>query len=233
MKFSAALRAEAEPLWRASLEHPFVRGLADGSLPLDCFRHYVLQDGYYLRCFARVQALAAARAPDLDTARGFAVHLQATCDAERGLHESLLGELGISPAEYAAAEPAPTAYAYTSHLLRVAYEGTAGEIAAAVLPCYWLYREIGEALRAARPGVEPYRRWIAAYGDEGYDRLVRELVGWIDAFAARAPEEERGAMRRHFLISSRYEWRFWEMAYRLETWDRPCPEIGQPGGRPG
>ncbi len=78
MKFSEQLRAAVDTSWNASFEHPFVRGIGDGTLPLDCFRHYVLNDAYYLSQFARVQALGAAKAGDLYTVNRMAVHAQGT-----------------------------------------------------------------------------------------------------------------------------------------------------------
>lgn len=131
MKFSEQLRAAVDTSWNASFEHPFVRGIGDGTLPLDCFRHYVLNDAYYLSQFARVQALGAAKAGDLYTVNRMAVHAQGTYGAELSLHEKFAKLLGITEEEHAAFEPAPTAYAYTSHMLRAAYSGSLGDIVAA------------------------------------------------------------------------------------------------------
>ncbi|HEY8449872.1 MAG TPA: thiaminase II [Bacillota bacterium] len=219
------LRREADGLWQASFNHPFVRGIADGSLPLESFRYYVIQDAHYLACFARAKALAAAKAPDAEAATLFAAHVQNTYRAEAALHEQFLKALGVTADEKDSTPQAPTAYAYTSHLLRVAHEGSAAEIAAAVLPCYGLYREIGERLRGAEPPVELYRKWIEAYGSQWFDQAVREMIACCDRLAQRCSDAELDRLRRHFLISSYYEWQFWEMAYRREAWpqsaDRP------------
>jgi len=192
--------------------------LRTGRYPSIASASTVIQDSHYLTCFARVQALGAARAPDLATAHRFAVHIQATCQAEAALHETFLSALGVSEAERRGTPVAPTCYAYTSHLIRVAYEGTLGEIVAALLPCYWLYREVGERFRDASPPVELYRRWLEAYRSPWFDELVREQIERLDRLAGAAPGAERERMARHFLTSTRYEWLFWEMAYRGETW---------------
>ena len=218
MTFSRQLRQEANPCWQASFAHPFVRGIADGSLPLDCFRHYVLNDSYYLTHFAEAQAIGAAKAGDLHTAARMAEHVQNTYNAELALHENFAKRLGITEEEKARFQPSPTAYAYTSHLLRVAYTGHFGDIIAAILPCYWLYWEIGERLRGAQPEEPIYREWIAAYGGDWFRELVREQIDRLDEWAERVSERDRERMKRHFLISSRYELMFWEMAYRRESW---------------
>lgn len=218
MKFSEQLRAAVDTSWNASFEHPFVRGIGDGTLPLDCFRFYVLNDAYYLSQFARVQALGAAKAADLYTVNRMAVHAQGTYSAELSLHEKFAKLLGITEEEQAAFEPAPTAYAYTSHMLRAAYSGSLGDIVAAILPCYWLYYEIGERLKSCTPDEPIYREWIAAYGGEWFRELVEEQIARLDELAEQASEADRERMKRHFVISSRYEYMFWEMAYVKETW---------------
>lgn len=218
MKFSQQLRQAADASWNASFEHPFVQGIGDGTLPLDCFRHYVLNDAYYLSQFARVQALGAAKANDLYTVSRMAVHAQGTYGAELSLHEKFAGLLGITEEERAAFEPAPTSYAYTSHMLRAAYTGQLGDIIAAILPCYWLYYEIGERLKHCTPEEPIYREWIAAYGGEWFRELVEEQIARVDELAEQASEQDRERMMRHFIISSRYEYMFWDMAYRKEAW---------------
>jgi thiaminase/transcriptional activator TenA len=218
MKFSEFVRKRADAVWEASFRHPFVTGIADGTLPLDCFRYYIQQDAYYLSVFAKVQALGAAKADDLATSNRMASHVRGTYEAELALHEKFAEQLGITPEEKARFEPAPSAYAYTSHLLRAAYTGHLGDIVAAILPCYWLYYEIGEKMQGAAPDVPVYREWIAAYGGEWFGKLVQEQIELLDALAESVSESDRERMLRHFVISSRYEWMFWEMAYRKETW---------------
>lgn len=218
MKFSEQLRLEADSIWEASFQHPFVTGIADGSLPLERFRYYVLQDSYYLSHFARVQALAGAKAPDLHTTARMAIHVQGTAEAELSLHANFSKQLGITDAEIAEFKPAPTAYAYTSHLYRAAFTGHIGDIIAALLPCYWLYDEIGQRLKGNTPNQPIYQEWIAAYGGDWFHEKVVEQIERIDEIAERVTESDRLQMLEHFMISSQYEYSFWEMAYQHEDW---------------
>ncbi|ANB55777.1 thiaminase II [Anoxybacillus sp. B7M1] len=218
MSFSQLLRQKVDAIWEASFHHPFVKELGEGALDLACFRYYVLQDSYYLSHFARVQALGAARAFDLATTARMAHHAQNTQQAELSLHEKFAKQLGITEEEKASFVPAPTAYAYTSHLYRAAYEGHLGDVIAAILPCYWLYYEIGERLKHCTPQEPIYQEWIAAYGSEWFRQLVEEQIQRLDTVAENVSEADRKRMEQHFIISSQYEYSFWEMAYRLETW---------------
>lgn len=217
MKFSQMIRRDANPIWRASFEHPFVTGIADGTLPLDCFRYYVLQDSYYLSNFAQIQALGAAKAGDLHTSDRMAAHVQGTYQAEMALHENFTKRLGVTEEEKANFVPAPTAYAYTSHLHR-AGAGHLGDIIAAILPCYWLYYEIGEKLQGSTPAEPIYQEWIAAYGGDWFKQLVEEQINRLDEIAETVSDKDRLRMKELFMTSSRYEYMFWEMAYRQEQW---------------
>jgi thiaminase (transcriptional activator TenA) len=218
MTFSIELREEVNEIWEASFNHPFVKGIGDGTLPLEKFRYYVLQDAYYLSHFSRVQALGAAKAPDLHTTSRMAAHAQGTNEAELSLHETFSVQLGITEEERKQFKPAPTAYAYTSHMYRAAQFGGLSDILAAILPCYWLYHEVGERLKSCSPDEPIYREWIAAYGGEWFGELVKEQIKRLDELAEKAPDEEKVRMKELFMISSIYELQFWEMACSMEKW---------------
>jgi thiaminase (transcriptional activator TenA) len=216
MKFTDSLRRKADELWQQSFQHPFVIELANGTLPTEKFAHYVLNDSYYLTVFAKVQSLGAAKTNDLHTIGRMAFHAESTINAEQALHETFFKILGITrDPDFL---PSPTAYRYTTHLLSVAAQGTLGEVIAAILPCYWLYYEIGIQNQDATPNHPIYDKWIATYGDEWFEKLVKEQISRLDELADKADEQEKQRMERHFLISSEYELAFWEMAYRLEKW---------------
>jgi thiaminase (transcriptional activator TenA) len=216
--FSSVLRKKAEIIWEANLQHPFVAGIANGELSLDCFKYYVMQDAYYLSHFARVQALGASRAEDLYTTSRLAAHAQGTNEAEMSLHEKFIKQLSVSEEELVNFKPAPTAYHYTSHLYRVAASGSLGEIIAAILPCYWIYHEIGERFKGAAPKEPIYQEWIAAYGGDWFGQLVQEQINRLDELAEKASDSEKEKMTSHFLLSCQFEYLFWEMAYTMEDW---------------
>ncbi|PSL36397.1 thiaminase /4-amino-5-aminomethyl-2-methylpyrimidine deaminase [Planomicrobium soli] len=217
MPFCKEVRQECKELWQASFDHPFVKGIADGTLPLDRFRFYVMQDAYYLSHFAKVQAIGAVKAKDLETTKRFAHHAEQTCAAEMALHESFMELLDVTKEDWAAFEPSPSAYAYVSHMYRSA-EGDLADVLAAILPCYWLYYEIGENLKNAKPDHPIYKRWIETYGSEWFGKLVIEQIERMDELAEGLPEIRRSELKDRFRRSSYYEWNFWEQAWKKETW---------------
>lgn len=218
MKFSTLIRQEADPIWQASLAHPFVQGIGDGTLPIEKFKYYVLQDSYYLSHFARVQSLGAAKAESLEVTKSMAAHAQGTYEAELSLHRTFTDMLGITKEEKRKFNPSPTAYAYTSHMYRAAYQGHLGDIIAVILPCYWVYYEVGKQLKHCHPAHPVYQKWIEAYGEDWFKTLVEEQINRLDEIAEQVNDKDKDRMKEHFLISSHYEFMFWEMAYRQEDW---------------
>jgi thiaminase (transcriptional activator TenA) len=207
-----------EGIYEEILGHPFLTGLTDGSLPQEAFRFYVVQDAHYLREFARALAVAAARAPAEEDILMFSRHAAGALEVERSLHGSFFREFGLSDREVAATPLAPTTLAYTSYLLAVAYSGSFPETVAVLLPCYWIYWQVGRTLLEKGSPDPLYQRWIDTYGGEEFGAIVSEVLALTDRVGADLGAGERERMRGHFLATARYEWMFWEMGYRQERW---------------
>ena len=218
MAFTKDLWQSIEPIYAAILRHPFLRGLTDGSLPRESFKFYAVQDALYLREFARALSLAGAKAPEDDWIIMFNEHAAGALKVERSLHESFFQEFGLTQAAVASTPLAPTNLAYTSYLLAIAYGRPFHEALAAVLPCYWIYWEVGKELERAGSADPLYKRWIGTYASEEFGSVVRDVLAAADKVAERLTSAEREAMRGHFVTTSRYEWMFWDMGLRREAW---------------
>ncbi len=218
MRFTADLWRSIEPVYAAILGHPFVAGLTDGSLPRPSFQFYAVQDALYLREFARALSLTAARAPRDEWIIMFNEHAAGALKVERALHESFFKEFGLGPGDVASTPLAPTNLAYTSYLLAVAHAAPFHEAVAALLPCYWIYWEVGKALERSGSPDPLYARWIGTYASTEFGGVVEAVLECADALARELEAAEREAMKRHFITTSRYEWMFWDMGLRRETW---------------
>jgi thiaminase/transcriptional activator TenA len=216
--FTTTLWRAIEPIYAAILAHPFLRGLTDGSLAREAFQFYAVQDALYLRDFARALALAAARAPREDWIIMFNEHAAGALKVEVTLHESFFKDWGLSPEAVSATPLAPSNQAYTSYLLATAHAGPFHEAVAALLPCYWIYWEVGKSLERAGSRDPLYARWIGTYASEEFGAVVREVLACTDTLAGGLRDHERETMRRHFVTTSRYEWMFWDMGWRREAW---------------
>ncbi|TAK08568.1 thiaminase II [bacterium] len=217
--FSGQLKGRADPVWRAIYAHPFLNELHAGTLPMDRFTYFILQDYLYLLDFAQVLCLGGAKSPDLTTLEIFTRHALIAVEVERSFHSSFGRSLGLAQKQLDATPKGPVTEAYTRHLQAVARGGSLGEIVAAVLPCYWIYGEVGKRLYKNRPKTPKiYREWIETYASRAYWKPVREQIRLMDHLGASAKGNEKKLMRSHFLLSSRYEFLFWDQAYRLEEW---------------
>jgi thiaminase/transcriptional activator TenA len=216
--FTTELWESILPLYQAILQHPFLAGLTDGTLPLDVFRYYVVQDALYLRDFARSLAVASAKSPQDPWCEMFAEHAKTALVVERALHEEFFRDWGLTPAEVERTPIAPTNLAYTSYLVRVAYAAPFEELLGALLPCYWIYWEVGKTLEAKGSPHPLFQRWIDTYASEEFGTVVRQVLEVTDRVVADLPESRRAPIRQHFLTTSRYEWMFWDAAWRQERW---------------
>jgi thiaminase (transcriptional activator TenA) len=218
LRIRDVLWSDVEGVYAAILAHPFLTGLADGTLPRESFRHYIVQDAHYLRGYARALAICAAKAPDESGTVMFAEHAAQAIAAERDLHAALMTELGSSPEEAALEPVAPTTQAYVSYLLATVYGGSFAEAVGAVLPCYWIYARVGDEL-LARSSPDPlYARWIAMYGSEEFQAVVDSVLELTDRVGVSLSDTETAQLRSHFRRTSTYEWMFWDAGYRRETW---------------
>jgi thiaminase (transcriptional activator TenA) len=205
-------------LYDQILAHPFLAGLADGSLDQKAFRFYVVQDALYLRDYARALSVCGARAPTEDDVAMFNQHAAGAIAVERELHEGFLADFGLRPAEVEATPLAPTNRAYTSYLLASVYAGSFAEALAAVLPCYWIYAEVGAHL-LERGSPDPlYQRWIDTYGGEEFAAVVQAVRELTDRVGAGLGDAELARVFERFATTSRYEWMFWDAAWRQERW---------------
>ncbi len=193
---------------------PFVRGLADGSLPTEDFLFYLAQDALYLRDYARVLADAARLAPTPDEQAFWAESARGSILGELELHASWLTPAqGVAAATFAA-DASPTTTAYLDHLRSVAFGGDYPELIAAVLPCFWLYTDLGERLHAgefgerARDPQHPYATWLATYADPAFAEATARAIAFVTRAAAAADDETRARMRRAFERSSVHEQAF-------------------------
>lgn len=167
-------------LARRCLEHPFVQGLGQGSLPRAAFCAYVAQDAYFLESFARAYALAIAHSPDRNSLVAFSELLQGVLE-ELQLHAGYASRWGIN---LSTTTPLPATSAYTDFLLTTARRGDAGLITAAMTPCLRLYAWLGQQLRAqvGQPG-HAYAEWIDTYADPAFEALAARLETLLNRLA--------------------------------------------------
>ncbi len=214
MSTSLRLRNEADAIWTAQLEHPFVLGIGNGKLNPDTFAFWLRQDYLFLIDYSRALAFAALRAPDLETLSAFANLLSETVTTEMDLHRSYVSEFGITETDLVQEPLHPTTRAYTNFLLRVASTGTYPDLVAALLPCMWGYSDLGQSLQSrGLPDDERYARWITMYAAPEFADLATWCRSLLDDLTDGVPFEALTSVSVAFHTSCQYELDFWEMAW--------------------
>jgi thiaminase (transcriptional activator TenA) len=219
MSFCTEAWTRAEPIRAAIDSLPFLRELQAGTLSLERFRQYIVQDSLYLARFSRALSLAAAKAPDAAGMLEFSHGAKVAVEVEQALHQVFFTQFGISHTD--APEPSPTCEGYTGFLLNVAATGRYGELVAAVLPCFWIYWDVGCRLKSAAQAsldTNPYTAWIETYADPGFGATTERVKALADAAFSAGSLHAQAGMHAAFRRACQYEWMFWDSAYRLEAW---------------
>lgn len=228
MSFCESLRDECSDLWESLHEHPFLRELAAGTLPLDTFRFFVEQDlHFFLPDLSRAVALGAATARDEREMRHFAEELVAVVEGENENNRLLLGrlvELGAADRGGALA-PGLANVAYSGFILSTAVTGGPLEIMTVLLPCTWSYADIAVRLKDEIAEHPVYSDWVGFLAGDEYVELIASRRRTLDELAAQTDEAHRRRLLEIFRMGTRLERQFWDMAYRCEQW----PDLREDG----
>lgn len=220
-KFTERLYENVKPIWEKNHQHPFVQGIGDGTLEREKFIHYMKQDYVYLIDYAKLFSAAVMKSNDLDTMGKFSKILDETLNFEMELHRQFAVEFGISREELEATKATPVNLAYTRYMLHVAQNGSLAEVVSCLLPCAWDYWEIGKMLRKQyghQIERNPYRKWIETYDSKTFGEGAKWLIELMDELANGLPERELTRLEEHFIMTSKFEYLFWDMNYHEQDW---------------
>ena len=217
MPASTRLMNATQDILDAYNAHPFVLGIQNGDLPRDKFRFYIIQDYLYLKEYAKAFAVGVAKAKSLEVMRLFAKYIP-VMDGELNVHEGYLARLGVTQEEVDAAKPGFANLAYTSYMLRVAYEEGDAETLAAILPCAYTYQVIADRMLAADPTCadDPfYGDWVRGYTFPEYAEENRVLWDALDALTAAYTEAQLAHLEDIYRMGCRFEMGFWDMSWNM------------------
>ncbi|WP_455114145.1 bifunctional hydroxymethylpyrimidine kinase/phosphomethylpyrimidine kinase [Rothia mucilaginosa] len=206
--WTAALWAAGGETWHQILDLPFVRALGEGTLDEDLFAFYLDQDALYLRDYSRALATLSARADTAEAQVHWAAGAHEAIAAESQLHEGWLANRARLGG------PSPITMGYTNFLRASAAGDDYVVGAAAILPCYWLYEEVGAVLSSQNHADHPYAEWLSMYGGEEFAAEVARSLAEVErAFEAASPAQRVRAARA-YLSACVYEREFFDQAHR-------------------
>ncbi|MDO4490521.1 MAG: thiaminase II [Lachnospiraceae bacterium] len=205
-------------IWETFHDHPFVRGIADGTLPKENFKYYMLQDYVYLLDYAKVFSIGAGKAADPVVGRHFSGYVDQIMNGELNIHKAYMAKLGITEQDVREVYQALDNLSYTSYMLRCAYEGGPAEVCAAILPCAISYEEIAVEMVRRDPACVDhpfYGEWIRGYADPGYHEANTALRDLTAACCENLSEQQIDHLVEIGQRCSLYEGRFWDLAWEL------------------
>ncbi len=205
-------------IWESYNEHPFVKGIEDGTLDRDKFRFYIIQDFLYLEDYAKAFAIGIAKAKSVETTQIFSEYIALLTGSEMNIHHGYMGKFGVSQEELDATPRTLDNLSYTSYMLRVAYEEGESEILAAILSCACSYEQIAKNMVKNNPDCvnhEFYGEWITGYASEGYADGNTVLIDALDKLTENYTEQQLKHLTDIFVACSKYEYLFWDFSWRM------------------
>lgn len=217
MTLSEKAWAHAAPIVEAIYAHPFNQELAQGTLDMDAFAYYIEQDSLYLQDFARCHAILASKMPT-ELVRPFIRYAEYTFITEQELvHEVFKKTFGFKET----GKISPATFNYTNYLLRTCALEPVEVGVASILPCFWVYREVGRSIIEYAHPENPFFTWIQTYASPEFSESVDEAIAIFDAFADKTSEDIRQRMVQAFRYSTLLEWHFWNDAYHQASLHTP------------
>lgn len=219
--FAKECMEHAGQSWGKSFDHPFVKSLADGTLESEKFAFYQMQDARYLEAFSDACAILSTKVKDPKEKLWFVDAARMALIVEGQLHAGYGEKLGYTAEDIAKLELTPNNIAYENHMIAIALTGSLVEGIAAITPCPWLYIELGQHLvieMGSVPENHPYADWLKMYSDPGFNEYMDVLLGLLQKYSEGAGFAEKSRAKTAFHTSVRYEWMFWDQAYRMQKW---------------
>lgn len=202
----------AAPVYEAITRLPFVEELSKGTLPMKKFIFYLEQDALYIQNYCRVLSSIASRVQNPEFTEAFLAFAQDGVAVEKAMHEVYLKQYGGT-----VTTPTPTCLLYMNTLNAQATMPVEVQ-AASILPCFWVYYEVGKSIAASAAKGNPFQNWIDTYSYPGFEESNQHAIDICDALAAQASPEIRKSMTDIFVLATKMEWLFWHSAYELEQW---------------
>lgn len=212
--FSTTAWNASEKIFQSILKHPFLRELVTGTLPAEKFCYFIGQDALYLPEYSRALTQAAMKSDDENMRVFFLDAAKAALCSEPEIHSYYMTLFTMPPVH----EMCPGCFAYTNYLQALSAKESLPVLAAALLPCAWIYAEVGDHLLRSIQKGNPYLSWVNAYADPAFRIAAITLRDFCDTLAAEAGKKEQQRMRNAYLTGARLEYCFWDEAYTMKKW---------------
>jgi thiaminase (transcriptional activator TenA) len=231
MKTTQDLWDNALSIIHATEQHPFLLAMVNGTLEIEKFQYYIIQDLYYLHEFAFCIHHLSSIAPSSIDSKRLTEFAQSIKQAEMALHNSFCKEWNITiPTSINTNSSSiilvqmPNTLLYTSYMKQVVTTRPYAEGLSALLPCFWIYAHVGDVMIKLRKEQQEQQRppvydaWIDMYGGEDFHKDVNDYRNLVEKELSTADESTFDAMKNHFIMACELEYMFWDQALTCMTW---------------
>lgn len=217
MSITAEWRERADAWFEQNYKHPFVEGIRKGQLPKESLIHYVTQDRMYLQVYMKLCGLGIFQSEEREDIDFFDQIIHIIQDEESHPHRNLCEVAGVTPESITPAPLAEAAQQYIQHMIQAGQKGFA-HLLAAMLPCPWVYQEIGRRMLKEEHVNEehPFYPWISFYGRTSTFDTTAYIRQRLDQLVPRMGKSEQEELYRIFVQSCQHEVAFWDMAYHIK-----------------
>ena len=219
MSFSQDVWLRNLALYKKTLQHPFNQELAQGTLDQDAFSHYVIQDAHYLVAYGRSLAVCAAKAFNAEEIIQFSEAAKLAIVFEREMPNDFLNKFQVSAQDFATTPLTLACHHYTSFLQATAWAESYPVVLASLLPCFWIYAEVGKDIVDNSVENNPYQAWIDTYASDDFHEAVRNVIATIDKVAEKCDADTIEKMHQAYTRAAQLEWLFWDSAYHQRQWN--------------
>ena len=207
-------RAQTEDIFQSIISHDFVTELTQATLDKDTFGFYVNQDSLYLSEYKKALVTVGSKCHRPQDTQFFYESATGIIQVEDALHKQFLEK------KYSHPEPSPTCELYNSYLSRIVNNESVEVGAAAVLPCFTIYKEVGDFILKTQTNQDsnPYQAWINTYASQEFELAVKQAIDIVNTYALTASPASLAKMQEVFIKTSKLEWMFWDSAHKQEAW---------------
>lgn len=208
---------EAKEIWDGYLNHPFIREIGEGILNKDKFRRYLIQDFLYLKEYAKVYGMGLVKSENIDEMKFFKESINGILEDESATHITYLKNFGEKIEELEKYKITFENDNYTSFMKGIALTGDLLDLVISVLPCAWSYYYIAKNMKeiyADNLEGNFYAPWIESYSCSQYGICAQKNIDFANKVCGVLDENKKEKLKEIFIKASRYEMKFWDMAYK-------------------
>ncbi|KAE8826707.1 hypothetical protein HRS9139_07879 [Pyrenophora teres f. teres] len=224
-------REEVQKPWKEYTQHEFVQRMGDGTLPVEKFMYYLVQDYLFLVQFSRATALSAYKSSNLQDI-GMSVQQVVTLQEEIKLHINFCKEYGLSETDIINTEEDQATTAYTRYVLDIGMSQDWLALQIALLPCLIGYSIIAKRLYEDPSSVRigsRYWIWIEQYVADEYRQAMMRGSELVEKHAEGLSASRVEELAKIFVHATNMERGFWDMGLRSGELQRRSQVMDQTG----